>query len=635
MNLAAGNAFNIRQQLRMALHPEKDRSCQNLSVTGGFPNFGTIQFDELRQMSILLVDDIIDNVELIKSMLTRSGFTNILSANSGKTALECLQQQVKNDVSTVDLALLDIMMPGMDGYELCRILRGHEEWADIPVIMITANASWQEKVVRESFEVGATDIMFKPIRRVDLLPKIISALSLKRERDLRKSREQELETELSERRIVEARLQHLVNHDDLTGLCNRRGLEQQLELVISHSRKKGNASALLYIDLDHFKVINDAEGHAAGDRLLIEVANVFRHEIGTAGLLTRISSDEYTVLFEDITEVEALKVAERVRHVMEKFQFTTNNNTYHIGASIGVAIMNPEDIVTSSEFLARADQACYVAKTHGRNVVHLFSKEDTEMLTLRSAIHWVPLIREALTNNKFMLVFQPILDLKNRTISHYETLIRMIGNDGKLIEPSNFIPVAEKMGLIHDIDLWVVNRAIDILHDLPEKHKNTSFNINLSSHAFQDTALLPLLKEKLAQTGIQAGRITFEITETAAVANFSQTREMIMNLRELGCRFALDDFGSGFSSFNYIKEFPVDYLKIDGAFITNLLHDQVDQTLIKSMIEIAKKLNKKTVAEFVENKKVLDLLMQYGADCAQGYFIGKPSPELTDVQIDW
>lgn len=618
----------------MALHQEKNPINPKSTDAGTSPSFGTMQFDALRDMSILLVDDIIDNLDLVKSLLTRSGFTKIHTATSGNAALECLQKQVKDNTSTIDLILLDIMMPGMDGYEVCRVIRSHEEWTDIPVIMITANASWQEKVVRESFEVGATDIMFKPIRRADLLPKIISALSLKMERDLRKSREQELEAELSERRIIEARLQHLVNHDDMTGLCNRRGLEQQLELVVSHSRKNKSASALLYIDLDHFKVINDAEGHAAGDRLLMEVANVFRREIGTAGLLSRISSDEYTVLFEDIDESEVLKVAENIRRLMETYQFTTNNNTYHIGASIGIAIINPDDIVTSSEILARADQACYVAKTHGRNIVHVFSKEDTEMLTLRSAIHWVPLIRDALANNKFLLVFQPVLDIKNKCISHYETLIRMIGDDGKLVEPINFIPVAEKMGLIHDIDLWVVNRAIDILHELPEKHKDISFNINLSSYAFQDTALLPLLREKLDKTGIEARRITFEITETAAVANFSQTRDMIMNIRELGCQFALDDFGSGFSSFNYIKEFPVDYLKIDGAFITNLLHDPIDQTLIKSMIEIARKLNKKIVAEFVENRKVLDLLMQYGTDYAQGYFIGKPSPQLEELNIE-
>ena len=619
----------------MAPHPEKSRNYQYISAAETYPNSGAIQLDELRKLSILLVDDVTDNIDLIKNMLTKSGFTNLMSANSGKTALECLQRQVKDNISTIDLILLDIMMPGMDGHEFCRLLRSHEEWADIPVIMITANARWQEKIVQESFEAGATEIIFKPIRRVDLLPKIISALSLKRERDLRTRREMELETELSERRIIEARLQHLVNHDDLTGLCNRRGLEQQLELVVSNTRKSKYVSALLYIDLDHFKVINDAEGHAAGDRLLLEVSLVLRREIGSAGLLARISSDEYTVLFEDITEADVMKIAENIRRVMEKFQFTTNNNTYHIGTSIGICIINPEEVVTSSEFLARADQACYVAKTHGRNIVHLFSKQDTEMLALRSAIHWVPLIRDSLANNRFLLVFQPVLDLNEKCVRHYEALIRMIGDDGTLIEPNNFIPVAESMGLIHDIDLWVVNKAIDILAELPDKHRDISFNINLSSRAFQDAALLPLLKEKLAQTGIHANRITFEITETAAIANFSQTREMILNIRELGCRFALDDFGSGFSSFNYIKEFPVDYLKIDGAFITNLLHDQVDQTLIKSMIEIAKKLNKKIVAEFVESKNVLDLLIEYGADYAQGFYIGKPSPELKDIQIGW
>jgi len=619
----------------MALHPEKDIHHHNLTYSGPLPHSGSLQFEELRGMSILIVDDIPDNVDLIKTMLTRSGFTSLHTANSGKAALECLRQQVSNGVSTIDAVLLDIMMPGMDGYEVCRILHSHEEWVDIPVIMITANATWQEKVARESFEAGAVDILFKPVRRVDLMPRIISALSLKKERDLRKSREQDLETELSERRIIEARLQHLVNHDDLTGLCNRRRLEQQLEVVVLRARKGGCLSALLYIDLDHFKVINDAEGHAAGDRLLSEVANILRHEIGTSGLLARISSDEYTVLVEDITEVKALEIAEKLRHIMDQFQFSTNNHNYHIGASIGVATIKPGDLASASEVLARADQACYVAKTHGRNIVHLFNKEDTEMSNLRSAIHWVPLIRDALANDKFKLVFQPVLCLKDKSVTHYETLIRMVGDDGKLIPPNNFIPVAEKMGLIHDIDLWVVSHAIDILRDLPQKFKDASLGINLSSYAFQDTALLPLLKEKLEKSGVQPDKIVFEITETAAIANYSQTREMIMNIRQLGCRFALDDFGSGFSSFNYIKEFPVDYLKIDGAFITNLTSDPVDQTLVKSMIEIAKTLNKKIIAEFVENKEILDLLIQYGADYAQGYFIGKPLPELVEVQIDW
>lgn len=619
----------------MAPHPEKYIFNRNLAYSGPLPNAGSAHFEALRQMSVLIVDDVPDNVDLIKTMLTRSGFSKLLTAHSGKAALECLRQQVSNGASTIDAVLLDIMMPGMDGYEVCRTLHAHDEWSDIPVIMVTANATWEEKVARESFDAGAVDILFKPIRRVDLMPRIISALSLKKERDLRKSREQELETELSERRIIEARLQHLVNHDDLTGLCNRRRLEQQLEVVVLRARKGGRISALLYIDLDHFKVINDAEGHAAGDRLLVEVANVLRQEIGTSGLLARISSDEYTVLIEDITEPKAVEAAEKLRHIMDQFQFSTNNHNYHIGASIGVAVIRPGDMISASEVLARADQACYVAKTHGRNIVHLFNKEDREMSNLRSAIHWVPLIRDALAHNKFKLVFQPVLGLKNKRANHYETLIRMVGEDGELIPPNNFIPIAEKMGLIHDIDLWVVNRAIDILRDMPEKFKDASLGINLSSFAFQDTALLPLLKDKLDKTGVRPDRIVFEITETAAIANYSQTRELIMNIRQLGCRFALDDFGSGFSSFNYIKEFPVDYLKIDGAFITNLTSDPVDQTLVKSMIEIAKTLHKEIIAEFVENKKVLDLLVEYGADYAQGYFIGKPQPELAEVVMDW
>lgn len=618
----------------MALY-SKDLPPRNSTHSATPPNSVSWRFDELRKMSILIVDDISDNLDMIRTMLTRSGFTNLYTADSGKAALECLRQQVSNNTSKIDAILLDIMMPNMDGFELCRLLHSHEEWADIPIIMLTANAAWQDKVARESFDAGAVDILFKPVRRIDLMPRIISMLALKRERDLRKAHEQELESELSERRIIEARLQHLVNHDDLTGLCNRRKLEQQLEVVVLRARKNGQLSALLYIDLDHFKVINDAEGHVAGDRLLVEVANILRHEIGSSGLLVRISSDEYSVLLDNVTEAKALAIAEHVRSVMDQFRFTTNNYSYHIGASIGVTMVTPGDLVSASEVLARADQACYVAKTHGRNLVHLFNREDTEMLTLRSAIHWVPLIRDALANDKFRLVFQPVLDIGEKRITHYETLIRMAGDGGTLIPPNDFIPVAEKMGLIHDIDLWVVNRAIDVVHGLPEKYKTTAFSINLSSHAFKDSALLLLLKEKLGTTGINPDRIIFEITETIAIASFSQTREMIMDIRRLGYRFALDDFGSGFSSFNYIKEFPVDYLKIDGTFITNLVNDPVDQTLVKSMIEIAKTLDKKIIAEFVEDRQVLELLAQYGVDYAQGYFIGKPMPDLAEIQFDW
>ncbi|HEY4732087.1 MAG TPA: EAL domain-containing protein, partial [Gammaproteobacteria bacterium] len=255
------------------------------------------------------------------------------------------------------------------------------------------------------------------------------------------------------------------------------------------------------------------------------------------------------------------------------------------------------------------------------------------VIILRSAVYWVPRIRDALANNKFRLLFQPVINLSTGVTQHYEALIRMTGDKDELITPDKFIPIAERMGLIHDIDLWVVKHAIDVLHQLPAHQSNLSLNINLSSHAFQDPALLPLVRDRLASTGVAANRITFEITETAAVANFEQTREMVCQLRELGCSFALDDFGAGFSSFNYLKQFPVDYQKIDGGFITNLVNDPIDQTLVKSIIEIARTLGKHTVAEFVESAEVLNMLKEYGANYAQGYHIGKPTQHFQTTDL--
>ncbi|RMD79818.1 MAG: GGDEF domain-containing response regulator [Gammaproteobacteria bacterium] len=611
--------------LALALGPESS------GHGGPLPEKCIHDLDALRRMRILVVDDIPDNVDLLKAMLAKSGFTNVVTAGNGREALECLQSYVENGVSTIDAVLLDIMMPEMDGFQLCRIMRAHDEWADIPVTMITANASWQDKVARASYEAGATDILFKPIRRVELLPRVISALALKRERDLRKRREQELETELAERRIVEARLQHLVYHDDLTGLCNRRYLERHLEEAVRRCREQRRDGALFYLDLDQFKVINDTEGHQTGDRLLVEVANTLRAHIGPRGILARVSADEYAVLMEGVSEAQALETAEQLRALMDAFTFRTEDRTYHIGASIGVALLRHDESAEPSELLARADQACYVAKTHGRNIVHLYNDDDTEMLTLRRAIHWVPLIRDALANDRFRLVFQPLMDLRTRRVQRCEALIRMVDAEGQLVPPASFIPVAEHMGLIHDIDLWVVRHAIDVLAALPPELGHVELNVNLSSYAFQDTALLPLLRQRLQATGVAAHRLTFEITETAAVANFAQTREMILKLRELGCRFALDDFGSGFSTFSYIKELPADFLKIDGAFVTNLVNDPVDQALVRSMIKIARTLGKRTIAEFVESQEVLELLGEFGVDYAQGFHIGRPVASLEEA----
>ena len=577
---------------------------------------------DMNKMRILVVEGHSRETLAIIAMLAEHGFDQVTTAINPDQAIELIIKNKNNPATDIDLVLLDITTEGDDNYDICHALHAHKICSDVLVIAILNNLPLQFSY---SINDSVTNFLVKPLCSPELISRVISALALKKERDLRKFRENELETELAERRIVEARLQYLVGHDDLTSLCNRRRLEQELELTILHTRYSNCTSALLYLDLDQFKIINDTEGHSAGDRLLISVANKFRRQIGATGILARISADEFSILIEDTSPENIVRTAESLRVLMDEFRFKTNNQTYHIGVSIGVAMIHPNENLSAAEILTHATQACFVAKNRGRNRVHVFNQEDVEMLPLRRAVHWVPLIRDALANKRFRLVFQPVLNIKKQKITHYEALIRMVGDNQELISPINFIPVAERTGLIHEIDLWVAKEAITILKTLPSY---LSLNVNLSSFAFQNPALLYLLSKEISATGVKASRIVFEITETAAIANFSETRQMITRIRDLGFQFALDDFGAGFNSFNYIKELPVDYLKIDGSFITNLLHDRIDQALVKSMIEVARTLGKYTVAEFVENQETLALLQEYGIDYAQGYYIGKPG-ELT------
>ncbi|MBK8162458.1 MAG: EAL domain-containing protein [Gammaproteobacteria bacterium] len=586
------------------------------------------RLDELRAMGILVAAAADGDATPIGVMLAKNGFTRVVTATDGDTVLQALRGSLDFGSRPIDLLLLDVATTQFDGHELCRAIRRQPAWIDMPIILIRQRTAWQEDMLPGSFAAGATDILFRPVQRAELIPRVISALLLKKERDIRRQHESELETELAERKVMEARLQYLVSHDDLTGLFNRRRLELALEDAIASARANSNTAALLYVDLDQFKVINDLEGHAVGDRLLMSIANILRKQLRAHDILARISSDEYAVLIEDTGEAEALARAETLRTAIDEYRFRTEDRNYHVCASIGVTLILPHEDINASEALARSSQACFEAKTHGRNLVHLFNKDDVETNILRNAADWVPRIREALAHDRFCMFFQPVIELPGGRVVGYEALIRMREADGSLVTPDRFIPVAERMGLIHDIDLWVVQYAIDVLARLPREQSHLTLNVNLSIHAFQDHALLPLVRDKLARSGVAAERITFEITETAAVASYDQTRNMINQLRELGCRFALDDFGTGFSSFNYLKQFPVDYLKIDGSFIRNLLNDPVDQRLVKSMIEVGRTLGKVVVAEFVENAEILALLGEYGVNRAQGNFIGEPMPEI-------
>ncbi|MGR9051390.1 MAG: putative bifunctional diguanylate cyclase/phosphodiesterase [Gammaproteobacteria bacterium] len=556
------------------------------------------------------------------------GFTEFAFAQDCDAIYRILRPYVDNP-EELGLVLIDEHLPGCAIDALCKSLSRQQDGNTLPFIVLkSAGTTVFDPLNRKDYLIYE---LVKPIQVTELRLLIELLIMLKDERFLRHKQQQKLETELSNRKLLDARLNYLVSHDELTGLMNRSNLEQHIKTSLTRFDAHKRHGALLLIDLDRFGLINDMEGFDVADKLIIEVVSQIRQLLSRDAWFARIDSDEFGLYFENVSSEEARQIAEIIRKGLGEYRFDAGNVCYNITASIGVAstdllkaALHPEELIS------RAHQACYLAKQNGRNMVWVYNENDKAIKERHSDVYWVPLIKDALLSQNFFLMFQPVVNLKSGEVSHYEALIRMKGFDNKVISPGEFIPVAERMGLIHNIDLWVVENAIDFLAALPNELSYISLSINLSGMAFQDDTLLPTIKRKLEVSWVQAGRITFEITETAAVDNFEQTREMINQIRSLGCHFALDDFGAGFCSFNYLKKFPVDYVKIDGQFIQNLTDDDTDQVLVKSMSQIAHQLGKKTIAEFIESPTVIKILNELGIDYGQGYLFGKPSLQLID-----
>ena len=590
-----------------------------------------------KEQNIVIIEHDEERLSRLQNILSASGYRHLICASSHEKVFEVIRP-FQGRVDEIGVIFLAYDLPQSDTLKLSQMLTTLDGHDAIPLIFLASSATKiDEALMTKCHEANAATIVYYPNKGIDegndFLPLVELAFALKSERDERIENEEKLVRELSERRIMEARLQYLVAHDELTGLSNRSGLEKALDFAILRCNNFKQHGALLDIDLDQFKVVNDVEGHEAGDRLLIEVAVLIRGTLDNEAFIARVGSNLFQVFISKTVEAKALLIAEKIRLTIDEFDFKSGENIYNISASIGVAILEPlEGIKRPSELMSRANHACYSAKTLGRNRVSLFESDNDELVCLRDDAKWVPKIRHALSEDLFKLVFQPVVKLSSGEVSHYEILLRMIDDTEELLSPVDFIPVAERMGLIHHIDLWVVSHAIDYIAALPKTQENICFTVNLSSHALQGDYLLPVIKKKLESTWISPSRLTFEITETAAVSNFSKTREMVSKIRALGCRFALDDFGAGFSSFNYIKNFPVDYLKIDGQFISNLAVDYSDQVLVKSMVEVAHSLGKKAIAEYVSNAEILRVLKEIGVDYVQGYLLGKPELELLEDQ---
>lgn len=439
--------------------------------------------------------------------------------------------------------------------------------------------------------------------------------------------------DITEQKAYEDELAYQAQHDSLTGLFNRNYFQQELEREIARIARGSSECALLYLDLDQFKYVNDTLGHAAGDRLLIECAQILRQHLREGDLLARFGGDEFTVLLSDVDMEAARRVAEYIRTLFENYRFIDSGKTFNVTVSLGVSAVN-KAIDNADVALSQADLACNIAKSQGRNTLHLFNPADREKDGMAEDMGWATRVRDAFENDKFKLAYQPIVLVADGVVHDYEVLLRMALDDGDVILPGGFMPAAERFGLMNNVDRWTVKTAMHKLADLHEDDSSIRFAINLSGRAFEDTELLPLIHGVLQDTGLDPSALTFEITESAAISNLTAATKFIYKLKDMGCEFALDDFGTGFSSFAYLKHLPVDKLKIDGSFVKGMAEARVDQAMVQSMNEIAHALGKKTIAEFVENEETLNLLRGYGVDYAQGHYLGKPLSSIIYPQIN-
>ena len=428
-----------------------------------------------------------------------------------------------------------------------------------------------------------------------------------------------------------AQMTYHATHDSLTGLINRREFEKRVNQALDNARNNDSRYALCFLDLDNFKVVNDTCGHVAGDELLKQITNKLRYSLREGDTLSRIGGDEFGILFSGCSINSALRLSENLRNIVEEFRFIWDDKSFRIGASIGLVPIT-SDSGTMSDVLSAADSACYVAKENGRNRVHVYQVNDDELVKRQGQVLWVQKIQEVLENDRFRLYFQLIAPINQNNFTdkrlHGEVLLRMLDDRGDLIGPGSFIPAAERYSLMPAVDRWVIENTMKCLSENPREvlARINTCSINLSGQSLSDDRFMNALIRIVDESGVPPEILCFEITETAVISNLSNATSMITRLREMGCTFALDDFGVGLSSFGYLKNLPVDYLKLDGCFIKNMVKDGIDHAMVQAINHVGQTMNIRTIAEFVENEETLRALGAIGVDFAQGYHVARPVP---------
>ncbi|MDA7816644.1 EAL domain-containing protein [Sulfurimonas sp.] len=553
---------------------------------------------KLRSIKVLIIEDSEDDTFLLIRNLKQNYYDPIYT----RVETENEMREALNRESW-DIIITDHTLPSFSSNKAIKLLNDFGK--DIPLLILSGNID--PKIAVEAMRSGAKDFIMK-----DDTSRLVPAIERELyEKGLRR-----------DKKIADAKIEYLAFHDCLTGLVNRIEFERRLNNALKSSKANNITHAILFMDLDYFKIINDTCGHLAGDELLKQLSSKLLLMLRERDTLARVGGDEFCILLDNCPQDRALEIAKSINAAVKDFNFVWNEKYFKIGISIGVLEVDKDSESTTS-VLSDVDVACYAAKENGRNTIQVYEKDIIQLNELRNEINWAGEIDTALENNQFVLYQQSIEPLREGLSPHHEILLRLRKND-ELVLPNKFIPAAERYYKMVAIDFWVIDNSLKKLQEISGSDNNYKIAINLSGHTLGSDDLYSHILSCIEKYSIDPNNICFEITETAAISNFEDAKSFFDNIKRMGCKLALDDFGTGFSSFTYLKNMPVDFVKIDGYFVTNIVTNLIDRSIVEAMNDIAHKLGARTIAEFVESKEIREVLIEIGVDYGQGYGIHRP-----------
>lgn len=547
---------------------------------------------------VLIVEDDRPTRMLLERIIRARGH-QVEGCASAEEAIEKMKMEF------FPLITLDIQLPGMSGLDFARLLRLRPDGSCYYILVGTANNRADD--LRAILAAGADDYIAKPYNSSLL--------------DIRLTVAESAVKEIARRQKLEAELKFLAQHDPLTLLFNRSQLDGALASAIGVARA-GYPGAVLYLDLDNFKIINDTLGHDEGDKLLVQVATTLRNHVRKGDFLVRFGGDEFVFILPDCAVEDAVRIGESIVEKISEIVIVQAERTFHVGASIGISIIEGESETTV--VMGSADAACYAAKAHGRNRVEVHTEETSELARLVSDTDWSTNIRKAMEDGSLQIWFQPVVCVQDGAIQFQEVLLRYFDPESGLpVSPSVFLSALERFGHSVRVDRFVITKAFAALME----HPDLTVSINISGTLFGDAAFCGFVEELMVSSGVAAERIIFEITENELISNLQEASGVMERLQAVGYRFALDDFGSGFSSLTYLKNLPVNFIKIDGTFTRDLPRQAFNQAVLRAINIIARSLRVKTIAEFVEEEDECGLLREIGVSMLQGHFIARPRNE--------